>query len=99
MFSQKFKISNITISNNHKALTILEIGINHEGSKDRCIKLIEKASTSGADLIKLQIIDPDSSYEKKTLSYKLFKKSNLTKEEILIFINLHKKKELKFFLH
>ena len=97
MFSQKFKISNITISNNHKALTIAEIGINHEGSKDRCIKLIEKASTSGADLIKLQIIDPDSSYEKKTLSYKLFKKSNLTKEEIFNIYKFAQEKGIKIF--
>ncbi len=97
MFSQKFKISNQIISNSNKSLIIAEVGINHEGSFSKCIKLIIQANKAGANLIKLQIIDPESSYESNTFSHKIFKKSKLTKEEIFNIYKICKKKNIKIF--
>lgn len=97
MFAQKYKISKHTISNNHRALIIAEVGINHEGSFSKCIKLINQANSAGADLIKLQIIDPESSYEPNTFSHKIFQKSKLTKEEIFNIYKICKKKNIKIF--
>ena len=54
MFSKKFKISNIQVSNFNKSVVIAEIGINHEGNFSRCIKMIGEAKKSGADLVKIQ---------------------------------------------
>ena len=39
MFDSQFKISNLTLSNNTKALIVAEIGINHEGDFNKCLKL------------------------------------------------------------
>ena len=66
MFSKKFKISNIQVSDFNKSLVIAEIGINHEGNFSKCIKMIQEAKKCGADLVKLQIVDPESNYEKET---------------------------------
>lgn len=65
-----------------KTFIIAEIGINHNGNFDKCIKLIREAKKSGANSIKLQIIDPNSSYQKKTRSYKEFFSKTLTVEEL-----------------
>lgn len=97
MFAKDFKIGNRKLSKNTEATIIAEVGINHEGSFSNCIKLVTEADKSGADLVKLQIADPDSSYEKNTLSYKIFKKSLLTKEEIFNIYKFCKKKKIKIF--
>ena len=76
MFSQKFKISNQIISNSNKSLIIAEVGINHEGSFSKCIKLIEQANKAGANLIKLQIIDPESSMSLTLFPIKYLKNQN-----------------------
>lgn len=60
---------------------IAEIGINHEGSAERCAEMIRDARRSGADAVKLQTIDPDVCYVQGTESYKIFKGSTLTKDE------------------
>ena len=65
-----------------KTFIIAELGINHDGSFDKCIKLIREAKKSGANSVKLQIIDPNSSYQKKTRSYKEFFSKTLTVEEL-----------------
>lgn len=65
-----------------KTFIIAELGINHNGSFDKCIKLIREAKKSGANSVKLQIIDPNSSYQKKTRSYKEFLRKTLTLEEL-----------------
>ena len=97
MFSKKFKISNIQVSDFNKSLVIAEIGINHEGNFSKCIKMIQEAKKCGADLVKLQIVDPESNYEKETKSYKIFKKSNLSNEKIFKIYNFCKKKKIKIF--
>ena len=96
-FSKKFKIGNNTISTKSKTFIIAEIGINHEGVASNCLKMIFSAHKSGADIIKLQIIDPDDSYEKGSFSYNLFKKAKMSKEEIFNIYKICKKKKIKVF--
>ncbi len=71
--SQSFFIKNKKISENSPVYIIAEVGINHNGSKAKCMKLIKQAHKSGADAVKLQIANPDLSYSKKHASYKEFK--------------------------
>jgi len=97
MFSQKIKISNSILSENNQSLIIAEIGSNHEGSKERCIKMIDQAYASGADIVKLQYSNPASNYARNTSSYKVFTKSQLKKEDIFNIYNYAKKKNIKIF--
>jgi N,N'-diacetyllegionaminate synthase len=60
---------------------IAEIGINHEGDVKQCAKMIELAAAAGVDAVKLQTIDANSNYVEGTESYKVFKGSELTREE------------------
>jgi sialic acid synthase SpsE len=93
MFSQNFKISNFDLSNKSKSIIIAEIGINHEGNFLKCIKLIDEAKKTGANLVKLQVVDPHENYEKETSSFKIFNKSTLSDEEIFNIYNYCKKKK------
>ncbi len=64
-----------------KVTIVAEIGINHEGKINKCLTLIKKAANAGADVVKLQTIDPEKNYVKNSKSYKIFSKGNLTKTE------------------
>ena len=97
MFSKKFKISNLDLTQDSKALIIAEIGINHEGNFEKCLKMINKAKLSGADLVKLQFADVDTDYDKNTSSYKLFKKSSISKENIYNIYKYSRQKNIKIF--
>ena len=55
---QSFSINRFYKSFNKRVFIIAEIGINHEGSVDKCIEMINKAKDSGADAIKIQTMDP-----------------------------------------
>ncbi|MBL42054.1 MAG: N-acetylneuraminate synthase [Rhodospirillaceae bacterium] len=77
-----------TISVFSPCYIIAEIGINHEGDVNKAIVLTKEAFKAGADAVKFQIVDPDLSYEEKSISYKLFKKSLLKANE---YENLLKK--------
>tara|TARA_B100001057_G_C22717591_1_gene898387 strand:+ start:117 stop:1154 length:1038 start_codon:yes stop_codon:yes gene_type:complete len=48
------KIGKRVISPNHEPLILAEVGINHEGSIDKAIQLIDAAKESGAEAIKFQ---------------------------------------------
>ena len=76
-----FKIGNKIIGKK-RVFVIAEIGVNHNGSLSVCKNLIKKAKISGADAVKLQIINAEESYSKSTKSYKIFKKNFLNYEEI-----------------
>ena len=57
--------------------------------------MIAEAKKSGASAAKIQIANPEESYEKKTKSYELFKKAELTYKEL---VNLKKVcKKIKYF--
>lgn len=60
---------------------IAEIGINHEGSVERCADMIKAFARAGADAIKLQTVDADKSYAPDTESYQLFKAASLSPAE------------------
>ena len=60
---------------------VAEIGVNHEGSLERCLGLCDDAKWAGADAVKLQIMSPDRAYAKETESYTVFKSSQLSYED------------------
>ncbi len=70
------------ISNNSKVFIIAEVGINHGGRFKDCIKLIKNAKESGADAVKLQLIDANSSYQKNTVSFKEFSNAVLSERDL-----------------
>lgn len=51
---KKFKVGNITISDDHKSFIIAEIGNNHQGNIKLGEKLIDVAKEAGADAVKFQ---------------------------------------------
>ena len=65
-FLKTFSIRNKKVSIDGPSYIIAEIGINHNGSIRKCKKLIKEAFKCGADAAKLQIVDPENSYEKKS---------------------------------
>ncbi len=91
-----FKIQNRKIGGS-KVFIIAEIGINHLGSLTLCKKLIYKAKLSGADSVKLQISNPEYSYDKNTNSYKIFKKNQLTFDNLKKIKNYCKKLKIIIF--
>lgn len=62
-------------------VVIAEIGINHEGDVEACARMIRQAANAGADVVKLQTMDPRENYVPGTLSHELFSKAELTCEE------------------
>ena len=65
----------------HKTYVIAEIGINHEGSVDRCAEMIRASASAGADAIKLQTVDASRCYAADTESYKVFSEAALSEAE------------------
>ncbi|MDC0476395.1 N-acetylneuraminate synthase family protein [Alphaproteobacteria bacterium] len=65
----------------HKTYVIAEIGINHEGSVDRCAEMVRASASAGADAIKLQTVDASRCYAPDTESYKVFSEAALTEAE------------------
>ena len=65
------------------------------GSFQNCLKMI-KARDPGADLVKLQVAD-ESNYLKNTKSFKIFLKSQLSKEDIFNIYRFGKKNKIKIF--
>ena len=90
------KVKNHVIGKN-KTFIIAEIGINHNGKLSVAKALIDAAKKSGADAAKIQIINPDDSYDKNTKSYKIFKKNLLTYSELKKLSEYSKKRGLLLF--
>ena len=54
------RIGSRIISGDSPTFVVAEIGVNHDGSVDRALKLVEIARECGADAVKLQIFRADS---------------------------------------
>ena len=90
-----------------KAFFIAEIGVNHEGSQERAVKMVESAAVNGADAVKFQVYDKfiggsrlpaywDLNEEPTSTQYELFKKhgiADLKFYERIIKCCEHKKTE------
>lgn len=63
----EFKIANRWIGDDHPPVVIAEIGINHEGSLDVAITMVDAAINAGAEIIKHQthVIEDEMSFEAK----------------------------------
>ncbi|MBL8963518.1 MAG: N-acetylneuraminate synthase family protein [Phycisphaeraceae bacterium] len=53
------RIADRPISSNHDPYVIAEIGVNHNGSLDTAIELVDAAAQAGADAVKLQYFEAD----------------------------------------
>ena len=80
-----------------KVYFIAEIGINHEGNLNLCKRMILLAKKSGADAAKVQIVNPEESYDVNTQSYKEFKKRTLDFSSYIKLRNYAKKIKIDFF--
>ena len=92
-----FKIGKKYVGKKGKVFIVAEVGVNHEGSFNKCTKLFEKARESGADAVKLQTVDVEKNYVQGTASYKEFKNTDFTNEEFYKLSNVAKKLGLSFF--
>lgn len=97
MKKKTVSIKNIIPDFDYNVFIIAEIGINHEGSLNRCKELIDKAKDAGADAIKLQTIDADLNYCKGSESYKIFKKTELSRSQTIQIFKYCKKKKIRIF--
>ena len=71
---------------NKDILYIAEIGVNHEGNFQYCLRLINKAKLAGADVVKFQCFTPNKYYSIEENKYEQAKKYyfNKTKFEKII---------------
>ncbi len=63
------KLGKFVINNNSNPYIIAEIGVNHEGSFDQAIKLIDLAKKGGADAAKFQSYKADTLASKNSPAY------------------------------
>jgi N-acetylneuraminate synthase len=49
-----FKIGERAVGDGHPPLVIVEVGINHEGSFDKAIQMVDAAASAGAEVVKFQ---------------------------------------------
>ena len=92
-FNQSFKISNKKIGKNSPAFIIAEAGVNHDGQLKKAYKLIDLAKKAGADAVKFQTFDTESSTVKNLKKADYQKKNNKDKESQFEML---KKLELSF---
>lgn len=97
-FSKRIKINkNYIISQNNPTFIIAEVGVNHEGSYQNCLKLINEANKAGANAVKIQLAKAEINYKVNSKSFKIYKKSELNKEEILGLYAYARKKKIILF--
>lgn len=88
-----FEISGRKIGYDHQPLVIAEIGINHEGSLDTAMQMVDAAYNAGVEMIKHQthiVEDEMSSAAKKTIPgnadvsiYEIMRRCSLSEEDEL----------------
>ena len=74
MKRKKIYISEIPIGDGERVPFIAELGVNHLGSFDRAIEMVDKAIEGGSDFLKLQTYIAEDRYEKSNPKYKEFTK-------------------------
>src|SRR6185436_15047686 len=52
--SQPFAIGSRPVGEDHPPLVLVEVGINHEGSVDKALQLVDAAAAAGAEVVKFQ---------------------------------------------
>jgi len=100
------KIEKRSISINHKPLIIPEIGINHSGSIETAVKIVDAAKRASAEIIKHQTHIPsdEMSSEAKFIKpgnsnkniYEIISKSSLSEEDEYLLYKYVKKKKMIF---
>ena len=94
-FDQELKIQNKKIGENHPTFIIAEAGVNHNRSLKNAFKLIDLAKKAGADAVKFQTFNTNSSTIKnlkkakyqmrnkkdRESQYEMLKKLELTYED------------------
>lgn len=65
----------------HPCFIIAEIGVNHEGSLERCMEMVESAARAGANAIKLQTALPEDNYAPDTDAYRQYSAAFLSVED------------------
>ena len=101
-----FKIENRIVGPNNYPLIIAELGINHNGSLKKAIKLVDKAWRAGAEIIKHQthIAEDEMSIEAKRIIpshtkeniFDIIKKCSLSEEDEFKLMSHTKKRGLIF---
>lgn len=66
------------------SLVMAEIGINHDGSLEKALELVELAADSGADLVKFQYLEPDRMVHRERLSgvHDIYRRYALDKDQM-----------------
>ena len=90
-------INNREIGGNNPAYIVAEMGINHNGSLEIAMKMIEGAARSRVDAVKVQIISAEESYTRKSKSYSIFRKMELKFEEWRMLVNRARELEIDIF--
>ena len=106
MVKKKFIIENRIIGENHPALIIPEIGINHGGRLDVAFKMVDAAKNAGAEIVKHQTHIPDAemSLEARKIKpgnsnkniYKIIKDCSLNEDEEYKLFKYVKRKKMIF---
>ncbi len=52
-----------------RAVIIAEAGVNHEGSLDTCLRMVDEAAQAGCDVFKVQVYDPDRLVTRTAATY------------------------------
>ena len=84
------RIGDRSIGPGNPVFIIAEIGINHRGNLNECIKLVRAAAKAGADAVKLQTINADDSYVAGTVSHLEFSEKELSLDELRELVALAK---------
>jgi len=75
---EDLKVSNILIGNEHPAFIIAEVGINHNGSMENAMKLIDEAYKSGASSVKFQTYITEKRVERDAPIFDILKQCELS---------------------
>ena len=94
MTLKKIKIKNNTLKNYGRPFIVAEVGINHNGSLKRALKMIDIAKKSGCDAVKFQTFKADELVFDKKLKFTYFSKGKKISESMNL---MFKRNELNDF--